>query len=223
MLPREWTIPTLVESHLLCRAAGVFVSVKSHVRLLQYHRSIEASLGKSKFDSMREILAMEWAWGKVGYFLCGTLNAVPVWRWRRGVYFSPFLLFLNAFFSLLSVSQLPCFPLVSFWHSILAVLYLTFVLPVFNFSDVCLVLTPPPCFFFAGLSLFQWHSYENGWGALIFLAPCFSPISCLFSHLRWEMELGRQGMDCTLSVRLLTPRCGLSSWEHRGLVLFVLA
>ena len=24
-------------------------------------------------------------------------------------------------------------------------------------------------------------------------------------------------MDCTLSFSLLTPHCGLSSWEHRGL------
>lgn len=24
-------------------------------------------------------------------------------------------------------------------------------------------------------------------------------------------------MDCTLSVRLLTPHCSLPSWEHRGL------
>lgn len=80
------------------------LSVKSHVRLPQYHRSIflEVSLGKFRVYSMRKILAMEWkhpwAWGKIGCFLWRTQSAFPPWRGRRGARFSSLLVFAIAFF-----------------------------------------------------------------------------------------------------------------------------
>lgn len=40
---------------------------------------------------------------------------------------------------------------------------------------------------------------------------CFLSVCSVVWGGRWS--LGRQGMDRTLSVSLLTPRCGLSSWE----------
>lgn len=45
--------------------------------------------------------------------------------------------------------------------------------------------------------------------------PCFLSVCSVVWGGRWS--LGRQGIDRTLSVSLLTPCCGLSSWEHRGL------
>lgn len=84
------------------------LSVKSHVRLPQYHRSIflEVSLGKFRVYSMRNILAMEWkhpwAWGKIGCFLWRTQSAcIPTMEGKKGNTFLSWCLLLP--FSLLKI------------------------------------------------------------------------------------------------------------------------
>lgn len=85
---------------------------------------------------------------------------------------------------------------------------------MFVWSSPLLPVSSLVCFLcFSGMARRKVEVHSFCWyhtSLLCFLSVCL---------IVWDgrRSLGRQGMDCTLSVSLLTPRCGLSSWEHRGL------
>lgn len=81
-----------------------------------------------------------------------------------------------------------------FSHGMLAILHLTFALPVLNFSDVCLDLTPPLCSFFCTQPLFQ--QLGGRLGFTHFSDSMLLSDNSLLSCLRWEL---RQGMDALFS------------------------
>lgn len=197
-LLRVWPLPTLMESHPLRKTAGVSVSFSDISRQVtavsQIHFSwsifgkIQSLFYEENFShGMKMSLSMR----KDGLLSLGDTECIPSMVGRKGsvFLFPPGISYCLCF--LLNNSSLPCFPPVFFWHSVLPILHLTLVLPVFNSTNVCLVPSSPPCFFCSVLSLFQWRGQEEGWDSLILLAPCFSPmvLYCFFSHLRWEIEL----------------------------------
>lgn len=208
-----------MDLHLLFRTAGVSVSfgeVSCQVTIVLQIHFIEVSSEKFKVYSMRKILAMEWkhprAWGKVGCFSLGNTECIPSMEGKKGaVFLFPLWGFLLPFhFSKKSLHFLVSH--LCFSHSMLPILHLTFTLPVLNSSDVCLDLTPPLCFFCCIYPLFQ--ELERSLGFTYFAESMLLCHDSLLSCLRWEL---RQGMDSILSVRLHTPHCSLSFWEHRGL------
>lgn len=148
-----------------------------------------------------------WAWGKMGCFLWGTQSTFPAWCGKKGsvFLFPPGVSYCLCF--LLNISSLPCFPPVFFWHALLPILHLTLFLPVFNSTNVCLVPTLLPVsavvFFlcFSGgprrkveVHSFCWHHTSVPW------------FFCLFSHLRWKMELRQVGHGLHLPGQ---PACAL--------------
>lgn len=148
-----------------------------------------------------------WSMKKGGLFSLGDTECVPSVQGKKGAIFLTwdFLLSFHVSKKCLHfvVSHL-CFS-----HSMLAILHLTFALPDLNSSNVCL--TPPLCFFCIH-PLFQQLGRRLGFTH--FAGSIFLSGNSLLNCQRWEL---RQGMDCTLSIRLLTPHWSLSSWEHRGL------
>lgn len=205
-----------MDLHLLCRTAGISASCEWSLMsgyhsitsplFLKYLQKNSKFIPWGRFYPWKEnILEHEerWAVFSGGHRVCSQCAG------EEGGYISlltwDFLLSFHVSKKCLHfvVSHL-CFS-----HSMLAILHLTFALPDLNSSNVCL--TPPLCFFCIH-PLFQQLGRRLGFTN--FAGSIFLNDKSLLSCRRRELI---QGMDCTLSVRLLTPHWSLSSWEHRGL------